>query len=201
MDNMNNVKLTLATTLSVLALAFSGAASAENGKRFDNHQQKNVIVKTTYVKEKSAKKVNRHQAQNKVAVKRVMVEKAKVKKSPNKKILLTKTKVGKSAKYSRGSKISKRSNVKNKRFAHVNKFNKQYNRYQKRANAKNSYQRVNRVNNNKRVKQATYSVRSGDTLIQISYKTGVSIQKLARLNRIKNRNLNYLQVGQVLRLA
>lgn len=184
---MNNVKLTLATTLSVLTLAFSGAASADNGKRFENHKQNKVMTKTTYSKDRLVKDANRHQARKPKNVKRVVVKTA-----PTKKIVIAKKSVRKP--------VRTWTKTKNQRFAHVKRFNKQYSQYQSRSNNKNRYNRVNRVKN-KQARQATYSVRSGDTLIQISYKTGVSIKQLARLNRIKNRNLNYLQVGQVLRLV
>ena len=175
---MKNVKLTLATTLSILALSFSGAALAdgERGSRFNNHKQKNMVVKSTV-----SKHSNRHEARNKKVVKRVVV-----KHTPTKKIVITKTFI---------KKPSKARYAKNKRFQHVKRFNKQYRQYQNRTRYEN------RFNNKRTLRQSIYSVRSGDTLIQISYKTGVSIKKLARLNRIKNRNLNYLKVGQILKLV
>ncbi len=188
---MKNVKLTLATTLSVLALTFAGTAFADGGgdNRFNNHKQKNVITKTTHTKN-----VNRNAYKTKRVVKRVVV-----KNTPYRKVVITKTIIKKPA---------KSWYAKNKRFQHVKRFNKQYRKYQNRTFNKtrfgyetrysnknrtgyeNRYKRHNRFNAKRVARQSVYSVRPGDTLIQISYKTGVSIQKLARLNRIKNRNLN-----------
>ncbi len=48
--------------------------------------------------------------------------------------------------------------------------------------------------------QQIYSVRAGDTLIKISRKTGVEVLELARLNQIKFKDLNHIQVGQKLKL-
>ena len=184
---MKNVKLTLATTLSVLALTFAGTASADGGNnrdyRFNNHKQQNVIAKSKFTKN-----INRNAYKNTYKNKRV-VKRVVVKNTPTRKVVITKTIVKKPA---------KSWYTKNKRFQHVKRFNKQYRQYQKRANYNNRYQRFNP----KRVVRPTfYSVRPGDTLIQISYKTGVSIPKLARLNRIRNGNLNYLRIGQKLRLV
>lgn len=44
----------------------------------------------------------------------------------------------------------------------------------------------------------SYTVRPGDTLIGISTKTGVSVEKILSLNSVKDRNIIY--VGQILRL-
>ena len=184
---MKNVKLTLATTLSVLALTFAGAASADGGgnrdKRFNNHKQQNVITKSNFTNN-----VNRNAYQKTYKNKRV-VKRVVVKKSPTRKAVITRTIIKKPA---------KSWYAKNKRFQHVKQFNKQHRQYQKRANYNNRDQSFNakRV-----VRQTVYSVRPGDTLIQISYKTGVSIPKLARLNRINHGNLNRLRIGQKLRLV
>lgn len=175
---MKNIKLTLATTLSVLALSFTGNAFADGDREHNNFERQ---VNKSHVKNVK----NKRYANNKRITKRVVV-----KNSPTRKVVVTKTKFRSHA---------NNGYAKNKRFQHVKRFNKQYNRYQKQANyqSRNKHKRYNQ----KRVsKQIAYSVRSGDTLIQISYKTGVSVQRLARLNRIKNRNLNHLVVGQVLRL-
>lgn len=48
--------------------------------------------------------------------------------------------------------------------------------------------------------QRIYSVRSGDTLIKISRKTGIDVLELARLNQIKYKDLNHIKVGQKLNL-
>jgi len=48
--------------------------------------------------------------------------------------------------------------------------------------------------------QRIYSVKSGDTLIKISRKTGVDVLELARLNQIKFKDLDHIQVGQKLKL-
>ena len=173
---MKNVKLTLATTLSVLTLAFSGAASAESGKHFDNHDHNNVIVKTMYSKDKRLKKVNAQKIRKQKVSNKVIVKRA-----PAKKV-------------SQMKKLAKRSNKQsyssNKRFKQVKTFKKQYSKYQSSKGKKTRYVRNARSNTKQSVRKSIYSVRSGDTLIQISYKTGVSIKKLARLNRIKNTDLN-----------
>ena len=48
--------------------------------------------------------------------------------------------------------------------------------------------------------QRIYSVRSGDTLIKISRKTGIDVLEIARLNQIKFKDLNHIKVGQKLKL-
>ncbi|WP_299878936.1 LysM peptidoglycan-binding domain-containing protein [uncultured Cocleimonas sp.] len=175
---MKNIKLTLATTLSVLALSFTGNAFADGDREHNNFERQ---VNKSHVKNVK----NKRYANHKRITKRVVV-----KNSPTRKVVVTKTKFRSHA---------KNGYAKNKRFQHVKRFNKQYNRYQKQANYQSS-NKHKRYNQKRVSKQIAYSVRSGDTLIQISYKTGVSVQRLARLNRIKNRNLNHLVVGQVLRL-
>lgn len=52
----------------------------------------------------------------------------------------------------------------------------------------------------KRAKSKTYRVRRGDTLTQISRKTGVSLSRLVRLNRLYGSKKNHIEVGQRLRL-
>lgn len=181
---MKNLKLTLATALSVMALTLTGTAFAD-GDRGHSNFKRSVDKSSAKILGKNIKR--NHYASNKKVTKRIVV-----KNTPAKKVFVTKTVIHKPA---------KRSYSKTKRFAYVKRFNRQYKRYQKQMRYGNSYKR-NKGFKQKRVKkQRVYSVRPGDTLIQISYKTGVSIQKLARLNRIKHRNLNYLQVGQLLRLG
>jgi len=160
---MKNLKLTIATTLSILAIAFSGAASADGFDRHNKFKQnvykqhvqknKNMIVKSSQTNYK-----NRVLASNKKIVKTVVV-----KNTPNKKAVITKTIIKKPQKTT-------------------------------------WYVKNNSVKNKKAVKQTVYSVRPGDTLIQVSFKTGVSVKQLARLNRIKHANLNNLRIGQILRL-
>jgi len=181
---MKNIKLTLASTLSVMALAFTGNAFADGDREHNNFERQVNKSHVQNVKNNKHISSKRHVSNHNVT-KRVVV-----KNTPTRKVVVTKTKFRSHA---------NNGYAKNKRFQHVKRFNKQYNRYQKQANyqSRNKHKRYNQ----KRVsKQIAYSVRSGDTLIQISYKTGVSVQRLARLNRIKNRNLNHLVVGQVLRL-
>ena len=52
----------------------------------------------------------------------------------------------------------------------------------------------------KRAKSKTYRVRRGDTLMQISRKTGVSLSRLVRLNRLYGSKKNHIEVGQRIRL-
>ncbi len=186
---MKNIKLTLATTLSVIALSFTGNAFAD-GDRDNNHFErqadKSNVQKLKNKRYDSNKRIvsNNRAVSNKKITKRVVV-----KNSPTRKVVITKTIINKPAKV---------RYAQNKRFQHVKRFNKQYSRYQKRASYDNRYKHYNQKKVNK---QRVYSVRPGDTLIQVSYKTGVSIHRLARLNRIKNRDLNHLRVGQILRLV
>lgn len=191
---MKNIKLTLASTLSVMALAFTGNAFADGDRDHNNFERqvdKSHVQNVRNNKHVSNKRHvnNNRSVSNKRAVSNNRITKRVI--VPTRKVVVTKTNFRNSAhnKY-----------AKNKRFQHVKRFNKQYNRYQKQANYKNGNKHNKRYNQKRVSKQIAYSVRPGDTLIQISYKTGVSVQRLARLNRIKNRNLNYLHVGQVLRL-
>ena len=66
----------------------------------------------------------------------------------------------------------------------------------KRAAAKRA--KAKRAQQVKRSK--TYRVRRGDTLTQISRKTGVSVSRLVRLNRLYGSKKNHIEVGQRLRL-
>lgn len=52
----------------------------------------------------------------------------------------------------------------------------------------------------KRAKSKTYRVRRGDTLMKISRKTGVSLSRLVRLNRLYGSKKNHIEVGQRIRL-
>ena len=74
---MKNVKLTLATTLSVLALTFAGTASADGGNnrdyRFNNHKQQNVIAKSKFTKNIN-RNAYKNTYKNKRVVKRVVVK-------------------------------------------------------------------------------------------------------------------------------
>jgi LysM repeat protein len=174
MDIMKNVKLTLATTLSVLALTFAGAASADNGKRYNNQKQQDKV--SFNKKQSSNKKVtNKTFHAKNMAAKKVTVNKVTVKKATPKKVFVTKNVVKKPAKPQ-----------------HVSK-----NRYNTKKVVKtNVYRNVNR-----KVNTHSYKVRSGDTLYRISLKTGVSVNKLAQLNRITNWNINNIRIGQILRLS
>ena len=184
---MKNVKLTLVTTLSVLALAFSGAASANRADN-DNQKsyQKNKITKSSkaanqkYLNRNGMRNVHRAQPNKRVVVKQ----------SPKRKVVISRTVVKKPAKL---------RYVSNKRFNKTKQYNQRVNANKRYSNNKR-FNRANRLNSKRMIKQYVYSVRPGDTLIQVSFKTGVSIHQLARLNRIKHRNLNHLRVGQILRL-
>jgi len=53
----------------------------------------------------------------------------------------------------------------------------------------------------KRLKRTkTYRVRRGDTLNKIARKTGVSVSRLTRLNRLHGARKNHIEVGQRLRI-
>lgn len=177
---MKNIKLTIATTLSMIALTFAGTAAADGDRNYNSFERS--------VNKTSVKANSNHYAKSRIrnVNKRVTSKRIVVKNTPTKKVIITKTMIQKPVTHFYS---------KTKQFAHVKRFNKQYNRYQKRMNDENGYKQ-------KRVqKQSVYTVRPGDTLIQVSYKTGVSIYKLARLNRIKHKDLNYLYIGQKLRLV
>lgn len=83
---MKNVKLTLVTALSVLALTFSGVASADNNS---HHKQQNEV---TYTK-KVNKNVSKNNTKKVVVTKNVKStnKKVVVKRTPTKKVIVTKT--------------------------------------------------------------------------------------------------------------
>jgi len=123
---MNNIKLTLATTFSVLMMALSHSAFAndwESGKKYQ--YQKNKVVVTSAARKNTLQK-NTSTVSNNVANQR----------------------------------ITQRQNTNN-----------------------------------------VYAIRSGDTLYRVSLKTGVSVDKLARLNRLNKKEINSLQIGQILKLG
>lgn len=171
---MNNLKLTLATTLSVLALAFSGAASANRADgEYQTYHQNNKVIKTVIAQP---------------------IKKVVVKHTPTKKIVITKTIY---------DKPKKARFVSNKRFNKSKRYNKRLsykNRYKHYSN-NNRFSHHKRFSSKKLAKQTIYRVRPGDTLIQVSFKTGVSVLRLARLNGIKYKDLNHLKIGQKLRLV
>lgn len=62
-------------------------------------------------------------------------------------------------------------------------------------------QRAKQVKRTKKVSRPkTYRVRKGDTLYKISRKTGVSVSRLAKLNRLYGSKKNHIEVGQRLRI-
>jgi len=160
---MNNVKLTLVTTLSALALTFAGAASADNGKRFDNQKQKNQV---SFNKKVSKQKASKSQ-QN---IKKVFAKNMAAKQGASKKVVVTKTIVKKPVKTQVVSKKYFNKKVVNKTIKKV-------------------------------AKPRAYTVRPGDTLYRISLRTGVSVNKIAKLNRITNWNINNIRIGQILRIS
>ncbi len=173
MDIMNNVKLTLATTLSALALTFAGAASADNGKRFDNQKQKNQVSYNKKVSKQNVQKPNQN-------IKKVFAKNAAAKSTASRKVIVTKTIAKKPAK---PQVISK-------------------NRYNTKKVVKtNSNKKVVKRNIKKVAKPHAYTVRPGDTLYRISLRTGISVNKIAKLNRITNWSINNIRGGQVLRIS
>ena len=61
--------------------------------------------------------------------------------------------------------------------------------------------RATRAQRNKSLRRASfYRVRSGDTLYRISVKSGVSLSRLVRLNKLYGSKKNNIQAGQKLRL-
>lgn len=86
---MKNVKLTLVTALSVLALTFAGVASADNNSRSNDHKQQNEV---TYTK-KVNKNVSKNNTKTVVVTKNVKStnKKVVVKSTPTKKVVVTKT--------------------------------------------------------------------------------------------------------------
>jgi len=136
---MKNVKLTLVTALSVLALTFAGVASADNNR---HHKKQNEV---TYTK-KVNKNVSKHNKKTVVVTKKVKStnKKVVVKRTPTKKVVVTK-------------KVVKHPT---------------------------------------RTKQQFYTVRPGDNLSRISARTGVSVKKLAKWNKLKH--VNNIRIGQIL---
>ncbi len=171
---MKNVKLTLATTLSVLALTFAGAASADNGSRSNNLKQQNEVSFNKKASQHSVKSNTRNEYNTKKNVKRVVV-----KNSPNKKVIITKNIVKKPAKIQYVSK----------------------NRFNTKAAVTRNVKKDAKRNANRNVKHFSYTVRPGDTLYRISLRTGVSVNKIARLNRLTNWNLHNIRIGQTLRIS
>jgi len=86
---MKNVKLTLVTALSVLALTFAGVASADNNSRSNNYKQQNEV---TYTK-KVNKNVSKNNTKTVVVTKNVKSTNKKivVKSTPTKKVVVIKT--------------------------------------------------------------------------------------------------------------
>lgn len=183
---MKNVKLTLATTLSVLALTFAGAASADNGSRSNNHKQQNEVSFNKKASQHSVKSNTRNEyntkstynAKNAYNTKK-NVKRVVVKNSPNKKVIITKNIVKKPAKTQYVSK----------------------NRFNTKAAVTRNVKKVAKRNANRNVKHFSYTVRPGDTLYRISLRTGVSVNKIARLNRLTNWNLHNIRIGQTLRIS
>ena len=189
---MKNVKLTLATTLSVLALTFAGAASADNGSRSNNHKQQNEV---SFNKSASNKKISQNSGKSNTKkvfntkssyttknayntnknTKKVVVKNSVNKSSPTKKVVITKNIVKKPAKSQYVSK--------------------------NRANTKTVVKRNVKTVNKRSVKRFSYTVRPGDTLYRISLRTGVSVNKLAKLNHLTNWNINNIRIGQILRIS
>jgi len=135
---MKNVKLTLVTAFSVLALTFAGVASADNNS---HHKKQNEV---TYTK-KVNKNVSKHNTKTVVVTKKVKSnKKVVVKRTPNKRVVVTK-------------KVVK----------HPTKAKQQY-----------------------------YTVRPGDNLSRISARTGISVKKLAKWNKLKH--VNNIRIGQML---
>ncbi|PCM43408.1 LysM peptidoglycan-binding domain-containing protein [Marinobacter sp. ANT_B65] len=93
---MKNVKLTLVTALSVLALTFAGVVSADNNGGSNNHKQQNEV---TYTK-KVNKNVSKNNAKTVVVTKNVKStnKKVVVKSIPAKKVVVTKIVVKQPAK-------------------------------------------------------------------------------------------------------
>ena len=170
---MKNVKLTLATALSVLAMTFTATAFADGGDRQNNRKQ------VTISKVQPSKDHKRMAIKN--AAKPAKVERTVVKNTPNRKVIITKTVIKKPAPV---------------RYVANNRF-KQNAKYSQRANY-NEYHKPARFVAPHR--SAVYKVRAGDTLFRISLKTGVNLERLVKLNHLRG-SLSYLQIGQVLRLS
>ncbi|GGQ17274.1 LysM peptidoglycan-binding domain-containing protein [Shewanella litoralis] len=93
---MKNVKLTLVTALSVLALSFAGVASADNNSLSNNHKQQNEV---TYIK-KVNENVSKNNTKTVVVTKNVKSTNkiVVVKSTPTKKVVVTKIVVKQPAK-------------------------------------------------------------------------------------------------------
>lgn len=71
----------------------------------------------------------------------------------------------------------------------------------KRAVRKKRSTRTTRAKRNQSLRKAkTYRVRRGDTLFRISVRSGVSLKRLSRLNKLYGKKKNHIEVGQKLRL-
>lgn len=183
---MKNMKQKLTATLAVLTIAFSGSAFAD-GKHSHGMKAKQSIAKahtSKHVKQGVVKKTKTVRFVNQRQVKKVKT--VVVKNGHNKKRITTvktivKKPVHRQVAHSRFiSDRNKRWNRGHQRFVKWNKGHKRY------------YKSPRRV---------VYSIRAGDTLIRISLKTGISVKKLARLNRLNHGRANTLQIGQLLRLS
>ena len=141
------MKLTLATTLSVLALTFTGAASADGGNRYKNHKHHNGTSKLTFTKN-----VNKHIVKSRINNKvrnarfnKKVIKRVVVKHTPTKTVIISKRVVKKPA---------PRRIVSNQRYKQVKRYNqrtKYNNRYRFNNRSKyNSSKYNNRVTNNKR---------------------------------------------------
>jgi len=147
---MKNIKLTLATTLSILTMTFSGSVLANDWNSGNNYKY-NQYNTNKIVAKKIAKKNNR-------------------------------TLIAKKTVYPVSTKIV------NNRINNTNQYNKAIEK-------KKIIQRQNTKVSN------LYSIRSGDTLYSISLRTGVSVNKLARLNNLNTKKVHSLRIGQILRLV
>ena len=147
---MKNIKLTLATTLSILTMTFSGSVLANDWNSGNNYKY-NQYNTNKIVAKKIAKKNNR-------------------------------TLIAKKTVYPVSTKIV------NNRINNTNQYNKAIVK-------KKIIQRQNTKVSN------LYSIRSGDTLYSISLRTGVSVNKLARLNNLNTKKVHSLRIGQILRLV
>jgi hypothetical protein len=154
---MKNIKLTLATTLSVLALTFTGTASADGGSQYKNHKHHNGTSKLTFTKN-----INKHTVKNKKNNKvrnarfnKKVIKRVVVKHTPTKTVFISKRAVKKPAP---GRIVSNQRYKQVKRYNQRTKYNNRYrfNNRSKYNHAKyngstyNSSKHSNRVTNNKR---------------------------------------------------
>ncbi|MGI2170600.1 LysM peptidoglycan-binding domain-containing protein [Shewanella sp. MF05960] len=93
---MKNVKLTLVTALSVLALTVAGVASADNNSLSNNHKQQNEVTYTKKVNENISKNNTKTVVvtKNVKSTNKIVV----VKSTPTKKVVVTKIVVKQPAK-------------------------------------------------------------------------------------------------------